>query len=278
MNLLDDGSRKKKLIIAGVVALVVILLAVIFMFRSSIVELVKGKDEPEVVKSKEEDEGGGGQGLNPNYDFDELVDIDFIVPSNSAKGVISSYTDYSTQAEIEVTLGKNKKKYNLFTNSIVFDAKSNSVELPSTLANAKEVRIMSRQGDTIDTADVVILNDQDNLSYTPVMRLSENGNYTQILNLSTKTKYNVQPDAPMTNALSGEVYEKEDLKPGDRVFVYTVKKDESKQEETQKDGELEVIEANPVEGSQDTSDFKDVEVSSVYVYPFKINEAASQEE
>lgn len=222
LNLLNNGSKKKKWIIGGITAFVILLLTLVIVFWGDITQIFK-KDDGSIVE-EQENTGGGSNSQDTGFNLDSDKDysaLNILIPTEVSEGVVKEYTDAITMAELIMTTDKGDKTYSITTKSIIFDAKTNKILLPSSLSNVKDVRVLSTSKDTeVSDAAVVVLNSKDNLHYTPTLEMAKTGEAIYIINPITKTQYKVKNNTRMTNAFSGRAYTEEELELGDRLFIY----------------------------------------------------------
>lgn len=270
MNMFEKSYDKKKWIIYGSIALVVVIGILISIFWGDKL----GKD-----KENETDPNKDSENIvwseNGSYRFEETVEtpsqdseeVQIVVPSTLYGGSVASYSDLSTSAELKIHIGGNtdrSKTFKLVPTGIVFDAKNHTVVKPSELTEGKKVRVLAL-GDLKtgqETVEVVILNDDPNILYSPVVGVEKGDKGVQIVNKQTATKYAIADKVKVTNALSGQEYEKEKIKPGDRVFFY-----ESEEKVTVKESEKSTSKDGVAPDKDKEIEYKTIIVSKAYIYP-----------
>lgn len=259
MNLLNNGGNKKKWIIGSITAFVILLIILIIIFWDKLPFTPKPEDtEPELPEQYIPDGGGN---FRPDHTDDGFIVDDkrqYIVPNEFDEDTeIVSYSDEGNYLALKVKdKDGNVLEYAVKHDTIIFDAKTNKVILPSKLVGKKGVKILSSTSETLtedgdkvepnknkgdkdsevqdedkkskdtnkrtNTHDLIAIipNAPKNLHYTPVYSLEKTEEYVYILNLDTKTRYRLERTAKTVNALSGLEISENDLVFGDRLFIY----------------------------------------------------------
>lgn len=276
MNLLGNGINKKKWTIIILAVIIVIAISLFLIFKGN-----KGQEENEQPQNNQTENNdnytghGGGLPIIGRDDKDQDEDIDIVVPTEEDKGVIKQYNDFSSYAELTITTEGKDVTFKLTPNGIVYDAKTNKVLYPSELKSKGEVKVLYSAGNIsgVEQAEVVIKNADKDLQYTPTMSVVTFNDEVYVINEQTKTKYRVYSDTKLTNALSGGVYNKKDLKTGDRLFVYTGTPEPAKpivieEDEVSTPIQEDYFNAEKVESPSEYKDYKHVETKEIYVYPY----------
>lgn len=273
MNVLGGrNDRKKWYIIGGVLLVLVVLIIALFL----------GDDKKDSKKDNNNPPVGDGVNnwsQNGKFKYQQTVpepqpgageDVQIVVPTTTYGGSVDSYKDFSTSAELKIFIGGNTdrpKIFRLMPTGIVFDAEKNGVVVPSKLTKGQKVRVLAL-GDVrtgTETAEVVIINDKPDLAYSPVTKVDTKVDGVVLYNENTMTKYVLSEKTSVINALSGEKFEKEKVKPGDRVFFYL----EEAEVQSDKRGSKKVVkpEGGKVTNKNDDEDYKVLKVRKVYIYP-----------
>ena len=260
MNLLDNGGNKKKWIIGGLIALLILLIILIILFWDKVIPSPKPEDgEPELPEQYIPNVGGN---FRPDHSDDGFIidkEKQYIIPNEFDEEIeIVSYSDEGNYLALKVKdKDGNLLEYAIKHETIIFDAKTNKVLLPSKLVGKKGVKLLSstseslkedgtkrdpnevsefevkdkdkeevkpkdKSGKRTDTHSLIAIipNAPKNLHYTPIYSIEKTKEHVYILNLETKTRYRLDRDARTVNALNGLEISENDLVFGDRLFIY----------------------------------------------------------
>lgn len=251
MNLLNSGGNKKKWIIGGIGAFLILLVILIIIFWDKL----PIHPEPEPIPGPEIPDQyipDGGGNFNPDFDDRGFVVSDtlqYVTPNETQEEIeVISYTDEGSYLSFLVKdKDGNLLQYAVKHETIIFDAKTNKVILPSKLEGQNGVKLLasspktsteepSEQSETTEPTKedktkpqdrtsthnviAVIPNAPENLHYTPIYSIEKTEDYVYILNLDTETRYRLSRDARTVNVLSGLEISENDLMFGDRLFIY----------------------------------------------------------